>query len=104
MGFALKHSKGMSIPVVTCDTCGEIIEDWSSAFVFFPPMQDETIQTDIKICHKHSRCAPSLDSSHPMTIDLCRYLPWLLANNNWTKAPYGDSVRELVIEIPKKSL
>ena len=49
MGLAIKGQSGKGYPVLRCDSCKQLIEDYNSAFVNFPQTPGGSV-SDVKIC------------------------------------------------------
>jgi len=109
MGLAIRiDDEGRYLPVLTCDTCNEAIEDWHMAVVAHDLRANEGI-TSVRTYHKGDcdqgavgQPARLTDDSGWMQLD--HYLPWLLWNHDWgKKSGAGTDKRyaNLTIEVPE---
>lgn len=100
MGLSMQFKEGKSIPVLTCDICGKLIEDWRLAMVAFPwPSEDSTIA--VKVFHK-VKCDPGSDKKDAkFSMEFSQYLPWLLWNHGWGTKGTSEKGATLTLDVPE---
>lgn len=95
MGLAIIHRGGKSCPVLTCDSCGELIENLELAIAQFAPTTDGAT-SDVHIYHK-GKCDPRRGYWQ----QLSNYIPWLIWNHNLGMIEHSEKGTSLDIEIPE---
>ncbi len=119
MGFSMRVEKGKSYPVLTCDTCGEPIDNWGSALVaFLWPSEDSIVAA--KLYHK-GVCDPGGGArryeetddvieqvqthleAHEASFweELSTYIPWLLWNNEWGRRQTSKGEARVIVDVPR---
>jgi len=98
MGLAVKYQGSMTYPVMTCDTCGEMIRDWRDAIVIYGKLPScDGIKSIEGIYHK-GQCDPKISNCQ----ELIFYLPALIANHYWGTRHLGEGGQKLItIEVPE---
>lgn len=98
MGLAVKYHGVMTYPVMTCDTCGEMIEDWKKAIVIYGrPLLHNGIKGIEGIYHK-GQCDPK--RKHWQNLEF--YLTALFSNQYWGTRHLGKGGKKLItIEVPE---
>jgi len=95
MGLAIRHQGDKSCPVLTCDSCGEHIENLQLAIAQFSPTVDGAT-SDVHIYHK-GKCDPQKGHWQPLN----KYIPWLLKNHNLGIIEHTEKGTMLAIEVPE---
>jgi len=95
MGLAIIHRGGKSCPVLTCDSCGEHIENLQLAIAQYASTPDGEI-SDVHIYHK-GKC----DQQKGFWQPLSKYIPWLIWNHNLGIIEHTEKGTRLDIEIPE---
>lgn len=100
MGLSLKLENGRRLPVITCDGCEEVIEDWTRALITGP--DQETGFVPVKVFHKGACDRAQRRGNSQGWVDLDSYLPWLLWNAGWGEQGYDPDT--VLISVPEEIL
>ena len=119
MGLSIRSEKGKIYPVLTCDTCGQPIENWGSGIVAFPMPAEDSI-AGVQVFHK-GKCDPGSalrrDKEATNVLEevddylkkrgaqlwqqLDHYLPWLLWNHKWGIRHRHKEGAKLTLDVPE---
>lgn len=99
MALAIYGDKGIHYPVLTCDTCGQPIQNAEEAMVGWTKPVDAPISHINSIFHR-VKCDPG-KKGLPLSDDLSRYMRHLIRNLHMGKIVSNGSTRQLVIDLPE---
>lgn len=95
MGLSIIKRGGKSCPVLTCDSCGEPIEDLQLGIAQFSPTPNRAT-TEVHLYHK-GKC----DIWNGYWQPLSNYIPWLIWNHNLGIIEHTEKGNRLAIEVPE---
>lgn len=95
MGLAIKNENEKYCPVLTCDKCGQPIENMELAIAQYTRIQKGLI-SQVKIYHK-GECDPKKEYWQSLRF----YIPWLLCNMKWGMKKHTNKGDTLTIEVPE---
>jgi len=95
MGVAIIDQGGKCCPMLTCDSCGEPIENLKLAVAQFAPTVDGAT-SNVRIYHR-GKC----DSRKGHWQPLSNYIPWLLRNHNLGIIKHTKKGTRLIVEVPE---